>query len=242
MKWGTRGFTVVETLIALLLFAGVVQLCAAVAAAQRRGLLRMVERGDVLEAERTVWWVLSTETAAGRAGRDWAIAAPDVLELRAFRGRALICPGPVDPEGWVAVRYRGWRLPEPAKDSVLTLDVAGLWRARRLASRSTIEGSCRPEPGERSERWRLDPPSVHRLVLARLFERGSYHLEDASFRYRRGAGGRQPLTTAVLDESVSGLSAGPGTAVEVRFRGVAGRRAAGGAPVDSGWVRPLHGG
>ena len=35
------------------------------------------------------------------------------------------------------------------------------------------------------------------MVVARLFERGSYHLSDATLRYRRGASGRQPLTPEV---------------------------------------------
>ena len=51
MRRRRGGFTVVETLVALLLLAGLIQLCASVAAAQRRGFLRLVERGDVLEAE-----------------------------------------------------------------------------------------------------------------------------------------------------------------------------------------------
>jgi hypothetical protein len=38
---------------------------------------------------------------------------------------------------------------------------------------------------------RRDFPPV---VLVRFFERGSYHLADDAFRYRRGGGGRQPLT------------------------------------------------
>ncbi len=43
------------------------------------------------------------------------------------------------------------------------------------------------------------------IVLARLFERGSYHVSGAALRYRRGRGGRQPLTPEVFDTPPSGF-------------------------------------
>jgi hypothetical protein len=40
-------------------------------------------------------------------------------------------------------------------------------------------------------------------VLARLFERGSYHLTGSALRYRRGGSGRQPLTPEIWSSSTS---------------------------------------
>jgi hypothetical protein len=51
--------------------------------------------------------------------------------------------------------------------------------------------------GDTVETWRLDAPADPHAVVARLFEKGSYHLALAALRYRRGASGRQPLTPEV---------------------------------------------
>ena len=238
---GTRGFSVLEALVSLLLLGALLQICWGVAAAQRRSLLRLERRTELLDAERTVWWVLSSETAAGRAGRDWRVDVPDVLTLRAFRGRGVVCRPGLDEDGWMAVRYRGWRQPDPRKDSLLVLDAAGRWSARALAGRVADPEACPDGSDPTAERWLPEPPPAGAPVLARLFEPGSYHLEDASFRYRRGPGGRQPLTAPVLDRRGSGLEPASGGA-RVRFRGLPLRPPERATPPDTGWSRPLEGG
>ncbi len=43
----------------------------------------------------------------------------------------------------------------------------------------------------------LEPEPASRGIVL-IFERGSYHLADGAFRYRRGRAGRQPVTEALL--------------------------------------------
>lgn len=217
----------------LLLLAVVVQLTWSVVARLSRGVSTASHRAESLEAERTVWWVLSSETAGAGPGAAVHLAGPGVLELRAFRGRGVAC-GEVDSTGWLAVSYDGWRSPDPAKDSVLGLDDAGRWTPLRLADRIPDAGAC-VRTGERAERWRLDPPPPPGLRVLRLFERGSYHLEDDAFRYRRGGGGRQPLTAPLLDPSSSGIER-VGAALKLDFRATG---PAGGPSPDPGWSRRL---
>ena len=54
--------------------------------------------------------------------------------------------------------------------------------------------------------WTIEPPVTGALV-ARIFERGSYHVVGRALRYRRGLGGRQPLTPNVFDDDRSGMEA-----------------------------------
>ncbi|HIF20809.1 MAG TPA: hypothetical protein EYQ27_02630 [Gemmatimonadetes bacterium] len=57
----------------------------------------------------------------------------------------------------------------------------------------------------RLKSWRLSVTPDEPVVLARLFERGSYHISGKALRYRRGGAGRQPLTPEVLDTPPSGF-------------------------------------
>lgn len=240
---GRTGFSALEVVVALLLLSALLRLSWGVSSAQRRAIAALVARSDVLTAERTVWWVLRAETAAGRAGNDWRVTGPGVLGLRAFRGRGVPCPDDPGAGEWVDVRYVGWRAPDPAKDSALALDGTGRWTPTALVARGRGEerAGCPARGMERRERWRLRPPPRRPVVLLRVFEPGSYHLEDAAFRYRRGAGGRQPLTAEVLDPEGSGMTAAP-EGLEVRFRGLA-RGPEGTEPAaDTGWTRILRGG
>jgi len=147
--------------------------------------------------------VLGAELRAGIAGRDWVVSAPGVVELRALRGWAAVCPtlGSVTE---VVVAYRGLRAPDPSKDSLLALASSPPWAPVGLVSRRAEKDGCPsapdrlPVPGATLERWVLDRP-VANPVLLRLYERGSYHLTDGTLRYRRGLGGRQPLTPAIFD-------------------------------------------
>lgn len=190
-----RGFTLMESLIALLLT--VVLLTAA--AMLLRGQLGIARRirldADLLFAFRLTRSTLEEETRYSYAGRDWDTAA-DTVGLRAFRGTALVCGAPAP--GRLSVRYSGWRNPNPAKDSVLVLTYTGRWVAVELVGRATGSSgaSCGDSTWGSPELWTVDP-SVEG-VLGRLFERGSYHLTGAALRYRRGRGGRQPVTPEVF--------------------------------------------
>lgn len=236
--WRRLGVGAAELLVALVLFGLVVHGAWRVFAAQRRAAEGLRLRTELLDADRIVRTVLEAELAAGLPGRDWALPEPGVVELRAFRGWGVACPGSA-PGDEVVVAYRGLRSPDPEKDSALVLNGSGRWLPAALAARTPLHGeacpgvSGSPAPGAGLERWRLDP-AVADPVLARLFERGSYHLRDGSLRYRRGAGGRQPLTTAALDPDGSGLRSGVGdTTALLTVRGAEGR--------GGGWSRTLRG-
>lgn len=197
------GFTVVEALFALTLGFFLVGAAWSVVTVQSRTAMEATVTAERLDAARMVRGVLGSELRAGRRGRDWSVFGTDSLRLRAFRGVAIPCGSlPTDE---VLVRFRGPRRPEPAKDSVLVLRSDGSWRALDLVGAYGIEESggagvpsCPPDPGAGDlERWTLDG-AVEGFVVARLFERGSYHLDDEAFRYRSGGGGRQPLIAEVL--------------------------------------------
>lgn len=236
------GFTLLEVLVSFVLLAVVLTVSWRVAATQKRVFERLLERQAILQAERTVSWVLSTEIGAGRPGHDRDVLTADVLDLRAFRGRGWPCAARVSPQGWLPVRQSGWRRPEPAKDSVVLLDGEGRRAAFDLQERAAGATPCRTTPGEYAEWWRLSGAGGLRATFLRYFERGSYHLEDAAFRYRRGRAGRQPLTEEVLDGRHSGLVV-EGPSVVVRFHPLLRPDPSGGgafAATDSGWVRSFR--
>jgi hypothetical protein len=56
------------------------------------------------------------------------------------------------------------------------------------------------------------------VLLARVFERGSYHLEDRAIRYRLGEAGRQPLTAERLESGSSLVANGGGVSMRLRVR------------------------
>jgi len=206
---GRAGASLAETLVAFLLTTLLVQLAWSVTLSVRRGADRLVQRAEALETERIGWMVLSQEVGAGTAGRDWVTEGARVLSLRAFRGLGEVC-APLSTRDAAVVRYSGIRLPEPAKDSLLLLSAAGTWHPVKLVSRVVDATPCPLWPGQAVERWQWGPP-VTKPLLARVYERGSYHLEDRAVRYRLGAGGRQPLTPERLDHGGSAFTPGDGS-------------------------------
>jgi hypothetical protein len=194
-----RGTGVVEALVALLLTALLVQLTWSVVLAARRAAAGLMERSEALDTERVAWHVLAAELGAGVPLRDFGLLSGRVLPLRAFRGTGELCGALRTASGGV-VRYRGMREPDPEKDSLLVLTTGGSWHALRLVSREEGPAACPGWPPEEGERWRWEPP-LDDVVLARVFERGTYHLEDRALRYLSGMGGRQPLTPERLDGS-----------------------------------------
>jgi hypothetical protein len=210
---GAPGFSLLESLMALLLTSLLVPLAWALVASARGAALRVVERSEALEVERTGWHVLSSEVGSGLPGRDWTVDRPRVLSLRAFRGVAEVCEPP-SAAGEALVRHSGLRLADPTKDSLLVLTAEGAWEVARLVTRAPVTGRC-PGWAEPLERWRWEP-EIGSAVLLRVFERGSYHLEDRAFRYRAGDGGRQPLTPERLHDAGSAFER-TGSVLELRL-------------------------
>jgi hypothetical protein len=179
--------SVAELVLVAWLFAIVLAGIARFATDQNRlaGLQR--DRVRYQEATRTGHVVLGAELRFMAPG-DVAATAPDSVRLRAFRGGGELCS--LDEEA-VRVLYQGVRQPDPAKDSVLfvapdSVEVRQLESARAA---SDCGGSL-----QLKVLGTVPPGAAYVLV----FETGAYVLADGAVRYRRGAGGRQPLTEPVL--------------------------------------------
>jgi type II secretory pathway component PulJ len=185
-----RGFSLLEALVAILLTAMVIQGGWTVMATLRKAGGRTADRAEGLETVRTTAWLLGEEFQGTLPLRDWWAGEGDSVTVRAYRGLALVTG--IGADG-VEVCFRGVRSPNPEKDSVLFLGEGGEWTAHALEGRTRGESGCSGDGKGWAESWRVDPePGTARL--GRIYERGSYHLTLGALRYRRGGGGRQPLT------------------------------------------------
>lgn len=201
------GATVLETVAALTLGLFVVHLGLATLAQARAAQSRMSHRADALVSLRVVRHVLRREVRYADPARDWTVT-DDSLSVRAFRGTALVCPLRRAPNELV-VAYRGDRAPDPDKDSLVVLSSDGSSEVFRLVGVGAPWGVCgEPDPGETPLAWVLDREAPAAAVLARLFERGSYHVTGSALRYRRGTSGRQPLTPEIWIDAESGWRVG----------------------------------
>ena len=194
------GVSVLEAVVALTLGFFALHLAILTVQRSRDAQRSMTERIDVLGSLRLARYVPRRELRHGVPGRDWWIDG-DSIALRAFRGTGLLCghDGVADE---VVVSFRGDRLPEPDKDSVLFVLSNGDHAIARLASVGSTAPGCGAGFGPAAV-WRLDRAVPADAVVARLFERGSYHLSGGALRYRRGASGRQPLTPEVWSTPTS---------------------------------------
>jgi hypothetical protein len=210
---GRRGVSVVEALVTLLLGLVLAALSLALLARQRSVQVALSDRMELVGTVRTVRHILGSELRGGWSSIDLSLHAPDSLRLRAYRGMARICA--VQSWNRVLVTTEGVRLPDPAKDSVLFLTADGGTSPVALVSAEAGDpASCAPTAGRA---WILEvsdsvPPGT---MLARYFERGSYHLSGRALRYRRGLSGRQPLTPEALRTPASAFTLGSGGGVEV---------------------------
>ena len=160
-------------------------------------------RHEALLSSRIARSVLRGELA--RSGGAWT-SAGDSLRLRASRGTGVVCDvGPAADE--LLVSFRGDRYGDPAKDSVELVTSRGDITVMALRSSAPAASLCAlGVAGEETRVWRVEgtvPPDV---VLARIFEVGSYHLAGSALRYRVGGGGRQPLTPEVWEDAATRLS------------------------------------
>ena len=185
------GFTLVEAILVMALLALLVPTAWKLFSTFRSAGMRVAMTAEGLETVRTVAWILGEEFSGTIPGWDRWSDGGDSVSLRAYRGFAIV-EGKM-PGGGLRVCYRGLRSPDPAKDSVLFLTDGGGWRPHALGSRVRGEAGCSAGGDGWTEIWIVDPESSS-PVVGRLFERGSYHLAEGALRYRRGAGGRQPLT------------------------------------------------
>lgn len=191
------GYTLIEGAVACLLMALVLPPVVSGLAAARRTAEATTRRAEANSAARGVFTLLSEELRrTGGLGPHAALSGPDELGLRAFRVAGLPCgPGRVSEGGvgtpaalTLPILPSGTRLPDATKDSVEALLPDGtLWRTSLRAVTHTSE--C-------EEGWAVTvegSPGADPLLL-RFYERGHYSLSGSALRYRRGGGGRQPLT------------------------------------------------
>ena len=215
---GRLGFTLVELLVAAA--AGGLVLAAAFGLLAAHARLTRAHVGGLAFAEtaRVVALVVPAEVRLA-APADIPDASADTIAIRAARGLGLACA----LEGaTVHVRYRGMRDPDAAKDSVLVLAGGALAEtAVALESdRPAPEAACAADPSARIRTWTLSDAVGGPGTPLLLYERGSYHLADRALRYRRGSGGRQPLTDERLGPGGAFSLAGAPPALAVDLRAV----------------------
>lgn len=208
MKARRGSVSLAELILVFWLFALVLAALGRFSAAQSRVAATMFERTRVNELVRTARVVLGAELRA-TGSSDLRGLGTDSLRVRGFRGEGVVCGGAGDT---LLVGYRGGRLPEPAKDSALLLSADGVEEVAAVAGAVRSDSSCYGI----GLRLRLDRAPAVSPALALVFETGVYALSGGALRYRRGAGGRQPLTeTLLLDGAFAADRAG---AVRVDLR------------------------
>lgn len=120
----------------------------------------------------------------------------DSVAARIARGVGIVC----DTTRQSAVlRYRGLRLPDSAKDSLL---VAGEERVTTFRTISEPASRCVPQADEQVLAVQPNVPLRPGLVVL-FFESGAYHIATHALRYRRGNESRQPITDELLDDRAS---------------------------------------
>ena len=210
------GVSAPEAIVALLLGLFLVHLGLSTMARLRSAQSRLAQRTDGLVAMRVGRYVLRRELRWGRPQEDWYVSG-DSISLRAFRGTALVCSHDT-ARVELTVSFSGDRRPDPSKDSVLLISAEGTRGVRALAAIAPTTGPCGSAAPATLETWQLDAPPDPGTVLARLFERGSYHVSSYALRYRRGASGRQPLTPEVWSRSTGWTQRGRRLGLEVENR------------------------
>ncbi|MDX1674554.1 MAG: hypothetical protein R3314_07170 [Longimicrobiales bacterium] len=184
---GPPGVTLPELLLVAWLFALVLIAAARFAGAQGRLAVLGQERGRAADVVRTTDLVLNGELRYAAAPD--MVAGRDSVRLRAVRGGGTICGGGSE----ISIRYRGARRPDPTKDSAL------------IITADTTDGTVHQVTAVASDtacggyRLGVSPPAGRSVGMVLIFETGAYYLSRGALRYRRGRGGRQPVTEAVLE-------------------------------------------
>lgn len=193
-----RGSSLAELVLVAWMFALVLAAVARFATAQGRLSAEQRDRTRAAEAVRAASLILEAELRQLTPSDVVAVAAESV-RIRAMRGSGAVC----GVEGAaLLVRYRGVRLPNPAKDSLLLVTGSdGEERPHFAVTEVAWDAACGGALRLGLDVGPAGVPPPH-AGLALIYETGAYHLSDGALRYRAGGAGRQPLTEAVF--------AGPG--------------------------------
>jgi prepilin-type N-terminal cleavage/methylation domain-containing protein len=207
------GFTLAELLVALALLAVLTMVLFGALTTHVRLARQLAQRVLEHDAVRTASTVLGGELRRV-APADVRGVGGDSLALRAFRGIATACAASADG---VVVHFRGDRMPEPLKDSVLWLGSAAAPAGAALVDvESFATARCTGVAAGNVQFWRTDPPLPEHGVLL-LFESGTYFLAGGALRYRIGAAGRQPLTAELFLHPAPGFASRGPAALEYRL-------------------------
>jgi hypothetical protein len=200
LRCARSGAALTELLAGMTLAALAATLVGGLLTAQLRLARHVTARAASADAVRLTLAVLGGETRRATPG-DIRAAAADSIALRSFRGMGIACG---EHDGLLHVRYRGDRLPDPRKDSVLLVRGASEEHALALLdTRTGTASDCMPRPGEEVLRWQLSAPPDNTGGVILVFESGSYYLASRALRYRLGAEGRQPLTAELFEHPAS---------------------------------------
>jgi hypothetical protein len=207
------GYALIELLSAVATIAVLLLVTSALFRLASRTALEIGDRAEALDALRTTTALLDRELRPLTA-HDFRLAPPDSIALRAFRGSAIPCDSAA---GALRVRYAGIRHPDASKDSVVAIAagsemITGVTAAVPVAATA----ACTPASGETVLALSTVAPLPAAAVLL-VFERGAYSIGGGALRYRRGLGGRQPLTATAFGGRASGLHAPSHDAVEIRL-------------------------
>lgn len=197
------GVALPELLLVAWLFAFVLAAVAGFAARQGRSLAGVRDAVRAEDVRRVAGLVLGSELRA-LAPADIIAFPGDSVRIRAVRGVGPLCARDGDR---LVVRYRGIRLPDPAKDSALIVTGASELHETVVPVIGWTPSDVCPDGlaiqlGRTSDGSDGSGSSQPRLLpewgLLLIFETGSYSFGRRAFRYRRGQGGRQPLTEELL--------------------------------------------
>jgi type II secretory pathway pseudopilin PulG len=184
------GYSLVELLVALLLTALIGGMLLGLLLAQLALARVTAQRALTAEATRTTLQVVGGEVRRALPADVRSVSA-DSLAMRSFRGTGIICAIMANE---LRLRYRGDRLPDAAKDSVLLLPSA---RVARIIETGPATHACDARAGEAVVYIRVAGYMAGDAV-ALVFESGAYFLTTRALRYRLGAEGRQPLTAELF--------------------------------------------
>lgn len=192
-----RGSSLAELVLVAWLFAFVLAAVARFAGAQGRLSAVQHDRTRAAEAVRVASLITEGELRYLAPG-DVGPMTTESVPLRAFRGGGILCRSEGDD---LLVRYRGVRLPNPAKDSVVLVTAYEPQDAPPLALTAVAaDTACGG-----ALRLTVEPEPAFDRAVVLVYESGSYHLSGGALRYRVGNGGRQPLTETLF--AVIGLDA-----------------------------------
>lgn len=195
------GYSLAEAMIALALAAALTLCLAGILGVVGRLASEQTRLGASAETERTVAAILGAELRVLTAA-DVGFGS-DSVRLRAFRGAGVVCSATADG---LLVGYRGVRLPEPDKDSVLLVwsDTEAAFPIAAAFAGADCDGDGGTAPTRLAVAWSAHASSAAPAV-ALVFETGAYSIGSGALRYRRGAAGRQPLTETNLSDAGSGI-------------------------------------